>query len=190
MLLKCDETRSGRLETKRRKQFWKQCAIKQQSSPRKALLWVLKGSSGPKNNWVDSQNRSSPSHREKPLQCPAPTQPPLVRNFRTSTVLPALRCPHKSGFPVRDFWGCRQHLMPWNHSPEHALPGHPPGLHLPQFSPLFYGRGRQGWNVRGCLLLPVVTQCHHFPREAASRLADHRLPPSSHELCHLLHSQS
>lgn len=126
MLLKCDETRSGRLETKRRKQFWKQCAIKQQSSPLKALLWVLKGSSGPKNNWVDWQNRSSPPHRGKPLQCHAPIEPPLFRNFGTSNVPPALRCLHRSGFPVRHFWGCRQPLMSRNHSPERGLTGHPP----------------------------------------------------------------
>lgn len=67
ILLKCDETRSGRLETKRRKLLWNQCAIKEWSSPQKALLLVLRT----KNNWADWWNRSSPSHRES-LQCHPP----------------------------------------------------------------------------------------------------------------------
>lgn len=163
ILLKCDETRSGRLETKTRKQFWKQCAIKQQSSPLKALLWVLKDSSGPKNNWVDSQNRSSPSHREKPLQCHAPTQPPLFRNFGTANVPPALRCLHKSGFPLRDFWGSRQHLVPREPVSTTWSDWAPPqGCIYPNSVHCYYSKGRQGWNIRGCCSLqsrnPVISQ--------------------------------
>lgn len=123
---------------------------------------MLKDSSGPKNNWVDSQN-SSPSHREKPLQCHAPTQPPLFRNFGTANVPPALRCLHKSGFPLRDFWGCRQHLVPREPVSTTWSDWAPPqGCIYPNSVHCYYSKGRQGWNIRGCCSLqsrnPVISQ--------------------------------
>lgn len=124
VLLKCDETRSGRLETKRRKRFWKQCAIKCWSSQLKALLWVPRDFLGPKNNWVDLWNRSSPSCREESLQCRAPMRPPTLKDFGTPKVptTPNNTCLHKGGSPLRDLRGCRQHLAPW------GLPGTTRGL--------------------------------------------------------------
>lgn len=187
MLLKGDETRSGGLEAKRRKQFWKQCAIKEQSSPLKALLWVLKGSSGLKNNWVDSQNRSSPSQREKPLQSHAPTQSPLFRNFRTCNVPPALRCLHKSGFPVRNFQAASHATEALSRTWCDRAP--PQGCIYPGSVHCHCSKGRQGWNIRGCCSLqsrnPVISQ-----EKPPLVPADHRLPPLSHELWHLLHSQN
>ena len=138
-----------------RKRFWKQCAIKRWSSPPKALLRVPRDSSGPKNNWVDSWNRSSPSCREKSLQCRAPTRPPLLRGSGTPNVptTPNNTCLHKSGFPLRGLWGCRQHLMP------RGLPGTTRGLgeHPPRAasSPAsvhhYHNKRTQGLKVRGSL---------------------------------------